>query len=260
MRDRLLAVNWVGIAVIAGVLAVWQLADAVGLIRLDYVRPPSEIAVAIAGEVANGDVWLVLGHTVGAVLISWIAALVVGVALGIVLGLSRVARTWTMSSVQVFRTLPAVALVPVALLIVGFSINAEILVAAYVALWPVVISTAIAIRSAHPRLREVAALFNLSKRETVQKLLLPSAWPELVVAARLALTIALVLVVVTEMVGNPAGLGYALVSAQQALQPAEMWAYLFITGLVGMVLQALLTWGARRALPGHAPRISTGAR
>jgi NitT/TauT family transport system permease protein len=81
-----------------------------------------------------------------------------------------------------------------------------------------------------------------------------------VVAARLGLTIALVLVVVTEMVGNPAGLGYALVSAQQSLQPEQMWAYLIVTGVLGALLQSTLNVTARTVMPGFAPQLTTGAR
>ena len=253
-------VNLPGLATIAALVALWQAADALGFIAYKFVTPPSGIAAAVADVVSSGDLWPYLSHTVLAALSAWAIAMVVGVALGLLIGLVPWVWRWSMASVQILRTLPAVALVPVVLLIVGFSIKAEILVAAYVALWPVVVSTAVAIGNASPQLRDVSRSLRLSRRETLQKVLLPSAWPEIAVVARLALSLSLVLVVVTEMVGNPAGLGYALVSTQQALQPDQMWAYLILIGVLGVAMQSLLALGSRHVLPGLAPRLSTGGR
>lgn len=259
-RPLLDRVNLSGLILIGAVLGCWQLADRIGLIHLQYVPPPSGVAEGLREIASSGALWSALLHTVMAVLVAWALMMVVGVALGLAIGLSRVISTWTMASVQLLRTLPAIALVPVALLTVGLSIESEILVAAYVGTWPVAISTAVAVQGAHPRLHEVAQCFRLSRRETVQKLLLPAAWPEIVVAARLGMTIALIVVVVTEMIGNPAGLGFMLVRAEQALQPEQMWGYLITTGALGAALQMVLNATARSALPGFAPQLTTGAR
>jgi ABC-type nitrate/sulfonate/bicarbonate transport system permease component len=60
------------------------------------------------------------------------------------------------------------------------------------------------------------------------------------VGARVALGLALVVAVIAEMVGNPAGLGWGLVTAQEALQPGLMFGYLVVTGLLGVLLNACL--------------------
>ena len=254
------AVNIVGSATIIAVLVVWQATDAAGLLTFQYIPPPSGIAAALTDVVRTGELWPPLTHTVTAVLAAWTIATVAGLVLGVTVGLVPPAWRWTMASVEVLRTLPAVALVPVALLVFGYSVSTEIIVAAYVALWPVVVSSALALQSTHPRLIDIARTFRLSRRQRFQKLLLPAAWPQIVVAARLALALSLVLVVLTEMVGNPAGLGYALVREQQALQPERMWAYLMVIGMLGVALQAGLNALSRRAFPGLAPQLITVAR
>lgn len=252
-------INVLGLLTLAVLVGLWQAADAVGLLTLEFVPAPSEVVAAMVDVISAGELWPFLGHTVLAVLIAWVLAMVAGVALGMVIGLVPWVWRWSMASVQVLRTLPAVALVPVVLLIVGFSIQAEIVVAAYVAMWPVVISTAVALGNVNPRLREVSRSLRLSRRETIQKVLLPSAWPEIAVVARLALSLSLILVVVTEMVGNPDGLGFALVDAQRSLRPNEMWAYLILIGILGVIMQSVLATASRRVMPGFAPRLNTGA-
>jgi ABC-type nitrate/sulfonate/bicarbonate transport system permease component len=192
------------------------------------------------------------------VLVAWVVAVVGGVALGVLVGLVATAWDWSMASVSVLRTLPAVALVPVALLIFGYSITAEIVVAATVAIWPVVLSVAVAVQSAGPRLRDVARTFRMSRLDTVRKMVLPATYPVTIVAARLALSVCLILVILTEMIGNPQGLGYGLVQKQQGLQPEGMWAYLLFIGNLGLVMQVLLTAAARRAMPGFSPQLRTG--
>lgn len=249
-----------GLAVIVVLIVAWQSADTIGWIRFTYVPAPIEIGSALLALLQSEIFWGHSIHTLGAVLAAWVVALVVGVCLGFLLAMLPALRTWTLSSVNVLRTLPAVALVPVVLMIFGFSIEAEIIVAVVVLIWPTTIATCQAVQNTHPRLDDVARSFGIRGHRKVLKLLLPAAWPSIVVAARLALTLSIILVVVTEMIGNPDGLGYALFSAQQSLRPAEMWCYLLWIGTAGIALQALLNFAARSILPGLAPVLRTGVR
>lgn len=254
------AVNLPGLAVIAVILLLWQAVDAVGLIHFAYVPSPLKIGSAFVSLLPTPSFWGVTLHTLGAVLLAWVIALLVAIPLGFLLAQLPVLRTWSMSSVNVLRSMPAVALVPVVLLTVGFSIQAEILVAVAVLIWPTMIATCLAVRNVHPRLDDVANSFRIKGSQKVVKLLLPAAWPPIVVASRLALTISIIVVFVTEMIGNPDGLGNALVSAQLTLRPAEMWVYLLWVGALGVALQALLDFAARWVLPGLAPVLKTGSR
>jgi len=91
----------------------------------------------------------------------------------------------------------------------------------------------------------------LSKASRIWKLQLPSATSHIVVGMRLGLAISLVLTLVAEMVGNPAGLGFALVQAAQALQPAQMFAYIVAIGVSGIILNAGLIRVARLLFSGQ---------
>jgi ABC-type nitrate/sulfonate/bicarbonate transport system permease component len=122
----------------------------------------------------------------------------------------------------------------------------------YVGAWTVLVNTIDGVRSVRPELLDVATIMRMSRLMTVRKLILPAAMASIVVGLRLALSLALVLAVVAEMIGNPSGLGNALVSAQQALQPEQMFAYVVIIGVLGVSLNAALRYASVRAFPALA--------
>lgn len=111
------------------------------------------------------------------------------------------------------------------------------------------VNTIDGLRRVPAELLDVARVLRMRTGTRIRKVLLPAAMPSIVVGLRLSLSLSLVLAVVAEMIGNPDGLGNALVSAQQALQPEEMFAYVFAIGLLGIGLNAALAYAAGRLMP-----------
>lgn len=244
-------VNVLGLAAGVALLLLWELAKRTGLIDIEYLPMPSQIAVGAWGIVENGDLVEYVGHTLTAALAGWLIAVAVGVPLGTLIGLVRPVWTWSMASVDSLRALPIVAFVPVAVLLFGFSMQTEILVAAYAALWPITLNTISGMQSLDKRKQEVGNVLKLSAARQLWKLRLPAATPSIVVGMRLGIAISLVLTLVAEMVGNPAGLGFALLQAGQALRPERMFAYIIAIGLIGILLNAVLQSGARLLFRGQ---------
>jgi sulfonate transport system permease protein len=140
-------------------------------------------------------------------------------------------------------------------LLFGFSLQMELMVIILPALWPVLINTMGAVMGVHARLFEVGRTFRLSRSEILRKIMLPAALPGVLVGARLSMTLALVLAIVAEMVGNPAGLGYAVVREQQAMRPELVFAYVVVIGALGVVLNAMLTGGVAVFFPAASGRL-----
>ena len=240
-------VNPLGIATLVVLVALWQLIDAAGLIHFRYIPSPWAIAQAAGTLISSGDMQSNLAHTLQAALIGWLIAAVAGIVIGTVIGLSRRVWTFSMASLDALRALPIVGFVPVAVLIFGFTLKMEVVVAAYAAIWPIMINTIAGMRAAHHRVIEVAHMLQFGFARTVWSIRLPAAVPYLLVGLRLGLSLSLVLTLVAEIVGNPAGLGQALVRAGQSLQPAQMFAYIVAIGIAGIVLNAVLLGLARLA-------------
>jgi ABC-type nitrate/sulfonate/bicarbonate transport system permease component len=240
-------------------LLLWEGAVWGGLLRYEYLPAPSVIVGALWNLALAGDAFGELAHTLGAALAAWTIAVTVGVALGAALGLSATVRIYTMASVELARPLPPVALVPLALLLFGFSIKAELVVAAIPAAFPVLIGTMGGVMTVPSGLRDVARSMRLGPAEALWKIVLPAAAPSVLVGCRLGMSISLVLAIVVEMIGNPEGLGYAIVREAQALNSANTFAYIFIVGALGILLNAALVGVSGVLLPGRFERIMAAA-
>jgi ABC-type nitrate/sulfonate/bicarbonate transport system permease component len=252
-------INWLGLATIALVLALWEIALRSGFAQYQNLPAPSAIARGLDEIVRNGQLLADTLHTLWSVLVGWVAAVAIGVLVGLLLGTSTLLRRYTLASIEVLRPMPGIAFAPVALLLFGFSLEMELMVIILPALWPVLINTMGAVMSVHVRLFEVGRTFRLSRAETLRKIILPAALPGVLVGARLSMTLALVLAVVAEMVGNPAGLGYAVVREQQAMRPEPVFAYVVAIGALGIVLNALLTGAVALLFPAAAGRLREAA-
>ena len=127
-------------------------------------------------------------HTVRCVLIAWGIAVVVGGLAGMAFALNDTVASWGGSTVDLLRSLPVIALIPVAILIWGIGSNTEIILGAYAGMWPMLVNTAGGARGVPDRLYDVAQTMRLSRRATMQKIVMPWTGAAMLVGARLALT------------------------------------------------------------------------
>lgn len=231
-------VNWLGLLTMVALLGLWEASVHFGVLEYEFLLAPSAVFEGGRRVLSSGDLGADVFHTLRATLLGWAAAGVLGTGLGLLLGLSDAAWRYSMASLEAIRAVPPISLVPVALLVFGFSTWMEFVVIVYAATWPVMTNVIDGVRGVRPEQLDLARVLRLSRTETITKIELPAAMPLTVVGLRLALSFALVLAVVSEMVGNPSGLGHALVSAQNALRPEEMFAYVFTIGLLGVGLNA----------------------
>jgi ABC-type nitrate/sulfonate/bicarbonate transport system permease component len=142
-----------------------------------------------------------------------------------------------------------VALIPLSLLVFGFSRNMSAAVAAFACFWPILIVTASAVRGIDPRLIEVGRMLGLSLPQRILKLALPAAIPAIMVGVRVAAGISIVVTVTTEIVSNPRGLGYGMSMAAQSLQPDLAWATLLWIGVAGWIVNWAILRLEQRWLP-----------
>jgi len=220
----------------------------------DALAPPSAAAQALGRALTDGSLWQATAFTLGSAGLGLLIGMLGGFALGTLLGLSRRAESMAFLSVELLRPVPSVALIPIAMLVFGFGMSMEVSVVAFATFWPMLIMAQAAVRLVEPRLLEVAAALQLDPLARVRKIVLPAVLPRLFVALRLGVAVALVVAVTVEIAANPSGMGYALMIAQQSLDPALMMAWLAWIGLVGFGLNAL----AERAQRALARRMGEG--
>jgi ABC-type nitrate/sulfonate/bicarbonate transport system permease component len=207
-------------------------------VNSDALAPPSAAARAFVRALADGSLLSATGFTLRAAATGLALGAALGIAGGVLLGLSRRAAAVGFLSIEVLRPVPSVALIPLAMLVFGFGLTMEVSVVAFATFWPLLVLSQAAARQVEPRLLEVAAALQLGVAERTWKIVLPAMLPRLFVALRLAVAVALVVAVTVEIAANPSGMGYALMIAQQSLDPALMLAWLFWIGAVGVAINA----------------------
>lgn len=237
-----------GLALPIALVALWQIGASVFGVQSDTLSAPSTIALALAAGLADGSLITATARTLAAAGGGLVLGGALGVGCGLVFGLIPPVSRLLRLTVEILRPVPAIAIVPIALLMFGFGYRLEIAIVAFACFFPLLILTESAVRQIAPRLIEVSRVLRLGQTQRLTKIVLPASLPRIVVALRLAAGVALIVAVTVEIAANPMGLGYRLMVAGQSLRPADMFATLIWIGVIGWMLNFALLWAEARLL------------
>jgi len=241
----LLGAIGVGIAVV-----LW--AAVVGLRLVEGIPGPVDVFSALAGQLGTPGLWAATVHTVLVTVAALACAAVAGVLVGAIAGMSVSAGRLLASSIDTLRFVPPVALIPVVLLVLGFGVASEIAVAAFAAVWPILLGVATASAGLRRRYADVVRVARIGPARQLRMIYLPGTVPAVVTGIRTGSALALILVIAVEMLAVPAGLGHEVRFAGDALALPTMYANIVWTGLIGVLFDALSRLGDRLAR-GTAP-------
>jgi ABC-type nitrate/sulfonate/bicarbonate transport system permease component len=196
----------------------------------------------VGSDVVPSLVRLALGYGI---------ACVVAVAAGLALGLSRPLRRTTDPIVQFLRAIPPPALLPFGILVLGVGTSMKVFIIAFVCLWPVLLNTIDGVAGVDPTLRETARVYDIGPRDRLLRVTLPAAAPQIFAGMRTSLSLALILMVISEMVASTNGIGYFVLQSQRSFAIPEMWSGILLLGILGYVLNAIFLLVERRVLRWH---------
>jgi ABC-type nitrate/sulfonate/bicarbonate transport system permease component len=197
-----------------------------------------------------------LAATLRRMAIGYAAAAVLGVGLGLVMGRWQGVYELFEPVVEFARPMPPVALIPVLILVLGIGDEMKIAIVLFASIFPVLLNTIDGVRGVHPTLLDVARTFRYSEADRLRKVILPAALPQIVAGLRISLAIALIVALVSEMIGATQGLGYFVLQAQRGLRIRDMYAAIVMLALLGFTLNGLFLLAESRVLAWH--RASTG--
>ncbi|MEV1022913.1 ABC transporter permease subunit [Streptomyces sp. NPDC050264] len=175
-------------------------------------------------------------------------AAVTGVVLGVGIASSRTARAVCEPALEFLRAVPPPVLVPVIMLFAGIGDTMKIAVIASGCVWPVLLNTVAGVRALDTVAAETARSYGVTGLARLRYLVLPSASPQIFAGLRQALSIGVILMVISEMFAASNGLGYAVVQFQRGFAIPEMWTGILVLGLLGVVLALLFGLVERRVL------------
>ncbi|HEX5039117.1 MAG TPA: ABC transporter permease subunit [Candidatus Limnocylindria bacterium] len=250
MSVRAAGTTGLAIAVLAGMALVWQLA-ATAADDPVYWPPFSAVAARLwTAWLASPAAWTEsVWPSLSRLLAGWAIAGVLGIAAGIAIGRYGVLRDGAAPAVAFLRSIPPPAVLPVVLVLLGAGDGMRIALIAFGVVWPILLNTADGVASVDPVQRDTARAYRLTAIDTVTRVVLPAAAPRILAGLRVSLSIAVILMVISELYAALNGIGFELIQAQRTFRSLDVWAIILLLGIIGFALNAVLSVVETRVLP-----------
>ncbi|MGV8805621.1 MAG: aliphatic sulfonate ABC transporter permease SsuC [Polaromonas sp.] len=215
-----------------GLVALWQIASALGWLSTRVLPAPLEVITAAWALALSGELWTHVKVSAWRALSGLAIGGGLGLALGLLTGSVKWLETLLDSTIQMVRNIPALALIPLVILWFGIDETAKLFLIAVSVFFPIYINTFHGIRNVDPGLIEMGRSYGLSRWQLYREVILPGALSSILVGLRFSLGLMWVILIVAETISAQSGIGYLTMNAREFLQTDVV--------LVGILLYALL--------------------
>ena len=229
------AVGWVAahLASIVLLLIAWELFARSGRVTVFVLPPFSTVAERIWSDAVGGDLWLNIGLTLYRTFIGFLLACVIGIGLGVAMARNVLARWFFDPIISVGFPMPKVVFLPVIILWLGVFDVSKITMVTVELIFPVVTATLLGIQGVGHELIWSASNMGAKERELLWQVVLPAAFPQIMTGVQVALPIALIIAVFTEMAMGGFGLGGAMMQASRFADSRGVFAGIVEIAVVG---------------------------
>ena len=226
-------------------LAIWQISVSSGLVTSRLLPGLPAVWDALVSELGNGVLVFHASVTVGRALTGFMLAMIIGVPLAAAMARSELFGRMVEPIFFLGYPVPKIALFPVFTFVFGIGSPSKIAFTFLECLYPIVVTTYLGIRGIQTRLLWTAQNMGADRFTVLRRVIVPAALPSIFSGLRIALPIAMVVVVVTEMIGDTRGLGYYITIWSTRFRFANVYAGIITIGICGFVLDQLLGWSRR---------------
>jgi NitT/TauT family transport system permease protein len=235
------------------ILVGWELLGRFVLTDPLFFAPLSEVAIAAAHLWQSGELQTHIWVSFSELFEGVIAAIVVGIGIGVALGTSQRVRDYSEIYITALYATPLVAVTPLLILWLGIGVVSKAAVVFLTAVFPILINTASGIRATEALLIEVAQSFCGTRAQIITKVMLPSAVPFMLTGIRLGIGRGIVGVVVGELFGARAGLGYLIFTSGQTFDVPALFVGIITLAVMGVGLTFAAELVERYALRWRRP-------
>ena len=232
-------------------LLAWEL-----LVRWRGIAPiflpaPTSIAIFLWRMIADGTMEFHLGVTLLRIFAGFLAAAATGIALGLLMGMSRIVSRIADIWIAALYPLPKISLIPLLIIWLGTGEAYRIVISAVTAFFPIVISTYSGIRQTDRGLIKAAEDLGANTRQIQFKVVIPAALPSILSGLQLGMGVTIILIVAAEMIGgsSQSGMGYLLISSGQVMETEKVFASLVVLAVMGAAIMKLQQWADRMIAP-----------
>jgi ABC-type nitrate/sulfonate/bicarbonate transport system permease component len=245
-KDRILP-DVRGLAPLLVGLGVWQIE---GAVNSPLFPPPATWWGAVATLARTGVLLPAIEATLAAIVLSLAAASVAGFALGMLIGTHRSLRQWSIFLLEYMRALPPPVIIPIVVLMLGYTVPMKLAVIIFAAVWPILLNTISGVSQIGSLLFDVARTLRLSWLDTLIKMVMPATVPTFLLGVRVALPQAVIATLVVEMFTGATGVGSLMMDAQRNFNAPAVFGLLALMGLLGFFLTAAFALLERVAIRG----------
>jgi len=231
--------------------ALWDAARSAGILSTTQTASVEAMVGTAASGLADGSLLGPLGETVLTFLCGLAVSVLIGLPVGLAMGRFRLVDEAFGVTVDVLRPIPAVALVPVAVVVLGLGLRMQISLIAFAAVWPIVFNARYGARNVDSVMIDAARLAGLSGWAMMRRVVLPASLPSVMTGVRLATAVAVVLTVVTEIVASGTGLGNYVTASQQVGDVDDAFAGVLLAALLGTGANSLVRLLENRVIGWH---------
>lgn len=250
-RFRVNAETVVGVVGVLAAIAVWELSIRLELLDASAIPPFSDVVGALVDELGSSRFWTALAMTCESTALGLILSVLVALPIGVALGLNRTAFRSVRFVVEFLKPIPVVAILPLVLLIYGTTLKMKLVLIVFGTLWPLLIQVLYGVQAVDPVVGLTARAYRIKRLRRLTHVVLPSAAPFIATGLRVAVVTALVLSIVTELVGGAEGLGFEINRSELSANYPRLYALVLVTGVLGLALNAAVQWPERHVLRWH---------
>lgn len=176
---------------------------------------------------------------------------IIGVGAGLLLGTHEWLRRFTDPVTEFLRALPPPALIPFGIVLLGVGNEMKLFVIVLGSVWPILLNTVDGVRGVDSTLIGTTKIYGIPARARLMRVVLPAASPQIFAGMRTALSLTLILVIVSELVASTDGIGYFVLSSQRRFAIEDMWSGILLLGILGYFLNTLLVLTENKVLRWH---------
>lgn len=233
-------------------LAFWELASRTGLVNPRFFPPASDVLAQLFRDFASPDFWVAVGQTMTSWAIGLAIATLAAIVIGFVIGGSSVLRRATHTTIEFLRPIPSVALIPLAVLLFGISIESSLMLVIYASFWQILIQVLYGTADVDSVAMDTAKSYGLGWWARVRHVVWPTTLPYLITGLRLGAAVALVLAITAELVIGTPGLGAQIALNQSGGSIVPMYSLVLATGIIGVIINIGMRLVEKRVLRWHS--------
>jgi len=203
------------------------------------------------GLIWESSFWAAVGETLKMAFAGLGIAVVIGMGIGLLTGLSRRSHEALDPTIQFLRPLPPVVILPLVLLVLGPTTELGVFLAAFGAVWPILVQVQAGVRDVDPIALDTAQSMSLSWFKTQTAVVIPSAIPFIITGVKIAVSAALLLAIAAGLLAGAPGLGKLILIAQEANQSDLAFGLILWSGVLGASLALILAWAERTLVRGR---------